>query len=287
MGKLCQSITGPLCKQCHYFYTNWLIENDDSPEILVTAYKHLKQVVVSKDKKEAAPVPLPTLSSFSQEKKKLTTRTSSNLSFEGTPSKSSLHRTYSSSNKGGLRLSSQVLRSLVSDISNADSLRKWVDVNTSLAALNPEKVTKYVTNAIDALTQCTTITPLFPDIVQLLNIFFEHADNHDVLNSTVHACIEKLPPKILLKASPQLLVQLSHSSQNVASFVHDILFYLMPEHYHSLIFSIIVMKNSKNFPRARAADKLLQQFHELMPEESDEVDLIRKALLRAIVYINY
>lgn len=285
MGKLAETIAGPLQKQCHYFYANWLIENDDSPDILPIAYKHLKQVVVSKDKKDtnAPMVPLPSTPSSFSDKKKFSTRTSSNLSFEATPSKSSLHRTYSSSEKGGLRLSSQVLRALVSDISNADSLRKWADVNTSLATIKPEKATKYVTNAIDALTQCTRIAPLFPDIVQLLNIFFEHADNPDVFNSTAHACIEKLPPKLLLKASPQLLVQLSHPTPNVASFVHEIIFNLMPEHYHGLIFSIIVMKFSKNFPRARAADNLLQQFHELMPEESEEVELIRKSLLRAAV----
>ncbi|OHT00556.1 PIKK family atypical protein kinase [Tritrichomonas foetus] len=278
MGKLSETISGPLSKQCHYFYANWLIENDDSTENLKIAYKHLKQVVVGNKAEQQ---------SASEKRRRTRTFSNSSADFNSQPpSKSNIHRTYSSSDKGGLRLSAQVLRSLTTDISNVDSLRKWADVNTSLASINSTRTTKYVTNAIDALTQCTMIAPLFPDIVQLLNIFFEHADDPEVFNSTAHTCIEKLPPKLLLKASPQLLVQLSHNTPEVASFVHDILFQLLSDHYHDLIFSLIVMKFSKNLPRARAADKLLQQFHQIMPEQSDEVELIRKALLRAAVTWN-
>ena len=272
MGKLCETIQGPFSTKCHYLYANWLLENDDSLEILNTAYKHLKQVVVESKADHS-----------DKEGKPKRTRTFSSSSNESPSSRSNLHRTYSSTDKGGLRLSSQVMRSLNTDITSVDSLRKWADVNTALAGLNSTRKTKYVTNAIDSLTQCAIVAPLFPDIVQLLNLFFEHADDPEVFNSTAHNCIEKLPPKLLLKASPQLLVQLSHLTPAVANFVHDILFQLLNDHYHGLIFSLIVMKFSKNLPRARAADKLLQKFHEIMPEESNEVELIRKALLRAAV----
>ncbi|OHT08492.1 PIKK family atypical protein kinase [Tritrichomonas foetus] len=274
MGKLTETITGPMNTQCHYFYANWLIENDESIDVQRTAYKHLKQVVIGKKNKR------------SLSEKRMRTRTFSNSSFDNIPNKSNLHRTYSSSDKGGLRLSTQVLRSLTTDVTNVDSLRKWADVNISLAAQDSTHVTKYVTNAIDALTQCAQISPSFPDVVQLLNLFFEHADHPDVFNSTAHACIEKLSAKLLLQASPQLLVQLSHNTPAVATFVHDILFQLLCSHYHDLIFSIIVTKFSKNLPRARAADRLLQEFHKLMPEQSDEIELIRKALLRAAVTWN-
>ena len=273
MGKLAETITGPLNTQCHYFYANWLIEGDESIETQRTAYKHLKQVVIGKKNKGSIA------------EKRVRTRTFSNSSHEGVQ-KINLHRTYSSSDKGGLRLSTQVLRSLTTDVTNVDSLRKWAEVNISLAAHESSHVTKYVTNAIDALTQCAQISPSFPDVVQLLNLFFEHADQSDVFNSTAHACIEKLQAKLMLQASPQLLVQLSHNTPSVAQFVHDIIFQLLHAHYHALIFSIIVLKFSKNLPRARAADGLLQEFHKLMPEQSNEVELIRKALLRAAVTWN-
>jgi hypothetical protein len=100
--------------------------------------------------------------------------------------------------------------------------RRWSHVNGVVLHFEPDKVACYVTNAIDALTQAVTLAPSFPDIVQLLNPFFEHADRADVFQST-KCCIENLQPKLLLHASPQLLVQLSHPTQEVADFVHRVL----------------------------------------------------------------
>lgn len=282
MGDLAKRTTGPLNTQCHYFYATWLIENDESIECQRLAYKHLKQVVIEKNHQRSA----------SEKQRKRVRRfsnpsvDSSTTSISGNTNFKSSHRTYSISEKGGLRLSTQVIRSLTTDISNVDSLRKWAEVNNSLAQAeksDPSQITKYVTNAIDALTQCAEISPSFPDVVQLLNLFFEHANHPDVFNSTAHACIERLHPKLLLQASPQLLIQLSHNTPAVATFVHDILFNLLCNHYHDLIFSIIVMKFSKNYRRARAADGLLKEFHEIMPQEYEEVELIRRALLKAAV----
>ena len=133
-----------------------------------------------------------------------------------------------------------------------------------------ERTTRYVTNAIDALAVCCRISPLFTDVVQLLNLFFEHADQEDVFEQSKY-CISQLSDDLLLQASSQLLVQLSHPSEKVAQFVHDIMLELLDEHYHGLIFSLIVNTFSKNIKRATASQKLYDEFSEKHPEESEEI----------------
>lgn len=74
-------------------------------------------------------------------------------------------------------------------------------MNADLIPLDPERTAQYVTNAIDALTETAKLSPSFPDVVQMLNLFFEHADQEVVFEAT-SSCIRELQPKLLIQASP-------------------------------------------------------------------------------------
>ena len=238
--------------KCCYFYVTWLLENDDSKEAYIESFKSLENVVHSLD-----------FSAFKCHIPK----------YEPPDEK-----------YGNNLLSKEVQKSLFNpSMLTSDILRKWSEINSALADLDPSHLIEYTTNAIDALTQCAMIDPSFPDVVLLLNLFFENAHLPQIFNSTAHSCIEKLQPKLLLQASPQLLIQLSHSTPSVANFVHDVCLQLLKDHFHSFIFSIIVLKYSKNTERANSAKKLYEEFRSLNPTAFEEVELIRLSLLRAAV----
>ena len=176
-----------------------------------------------------------------------------------------------------------VVNAIKEDSVNLVVLRMWCDVNVQLISCDPTNLPHYVTNAIDALLQCCVINPNFTDVVQLLNLFFDHATEGNNFDHTTTNCISKLSPKLLLQASPQLLIQLSHTSPEVAQYAHDIIYNLLHEHYHELIFSVIVMRSSRDPGRAKAALNLFDEFQKTNPVAHDEVYTIRKCLLRAAV----
>ncbi|KAK8900470.1 hypothetical protein M9Y10_002797 [Tritrichomonas musculus] len=239
---------------CRLFFSSSLLEIDDSLEANMLAYRFMKPLINS--------ITLEELKVRIPKYKYSTVKYESNS------------------------LPNNVNKSLYVSSSNIVALRKWSEINISLTTLDPDHLTDYVTNAIDSLTKCALVSPSFPDVVQLLNLFFEYADQPAIFNSTAHSCIEKLHPKLILQAAPQLLIQLSHSTPAVADFVHDLVYGILREHFHSFIFSIIVLKSSKNTARAKSAKNLYDEFHVLNPEAYDEVELIRQSLLRAAVTWN-
>ncbi|OHT15244.1 PIKK family atypical protein kinase [Tritrichomonas foetus] len=259
MEKLTNSVKGEYLQRCQLLYANWVLEIDDSIDSLNKAYQHLSQAIKN-DRENSIIQELALLSPSKLRKNRLT---------------SGLGSKY--------MLPSQIFKELTTNTTRVETLRKWSDVNAALVTLEPKNSTKYITNAIDALAQCTLLSPSFPDVVQLLNIFFENANQSVVFNSTAHKCIEKLNPKLMLEASPQLLIQLSHQTKDVAEFVHDIVFKLLLEHFHELIFSVIVLTKSKNANRAAAANRILEEFTQALPNVYNEVSLIRKTLLRVTV----
>ncbi|OHS97693.1 PIKK family atypical protein kinase [Tritrichomonas foetus] len=268
MSQLTKTLTGSLLVECQLIYSNWILEVDDSLEGLKSAYIHLKSIIDHQGNEHDGIKNI--LNSPSGK------RTMSNLAAKRM-------RRATSETINGLVLPVQIFKELTSNTTSVDLLRKWSDVNVALISLDNSHVTHYVTNAIDSLTRCAQLSPSFPDIVLLLNLFFEHADISTVFSTTAHSCIEALQPKLLLQASPQLLVQLSHPSKSVADFVHDIIINLLNEHYHELLFSVIVLTKSNNLGRSRAAHSILEEFHQSHHDVYDEVILIRKCMLRAAV----
>lgn len=159
--------------------------------------------------------------------------------------------------------------------------RKWAYCAISLIRTSIEK-SKYVTTAINCLSTILEHSPSFPDVVQLLNIFFSHANDEEIFKKTATS-IKNIDAKFLLQASPQLLVQLSHQSKSVSNFVQGIIMKLLEEHYHELIFSIYVMKDSSVDMRKTAAKQLLADFANKSPRKANEVKIIQEALLRVAV----
>lgn len=177
---------------------------------------------------------------------------------------------------------SQIYKELVMHNSQIEMLRLWSLINSTLITYEPYNRVKYAVNAISALSRCANLSPSFPDIVLLLNLFFENADCVAIFEQT-NQYVKGLSVKLLLQTSPQILVQLSHNSKHVRDFVHNLVFDLLLEHYHGLIFSLIVTSSSKNSTRASSARSILEQLKKKRPDISEEVKLIRNGLLRAAV----
>jgi phosphatidylinositol kinase/protein kinase (PI-3 family) len=181
-----------------------------------------------------------------------------------------------------LSLSSRILLELTGDVPGGDICRRWCDVNTALVVIDPANTVRYVTNAIGALTRAIALAPSFPDVVWLLSLFFEHANHTDVFEAT-RSFSENVPPELLLQASPQLLVQVNHPTQSVAKFAQSVCAALLEEHYHEIVFPVIVMTKSKNLGRAKLASEILEKFRDRYPAIYDEVMLVRQCLLRGAI----
>ena len=251
MKQLTQEIEGDFLDRCNTLYASWILETGETLEEFLEAYNHLQSMQAVSD------------------------------CLIG----NEMHRKSSRkiSNSTSLFLPKAVVNVLKEDSTNVNVLRMWSDVNIQLITYDPPNIPRYVTNAIDALSQCCILAPNFTDVVQLLNLFFDHANEGNIFQHTTSNCINKLSPKLLLQASSQLLIQLSHPSPEVAIFVHDTIYTLLQEHYHELIFSVIVMKFSRDPGRAQAAFNLFDEFKKMNPLAHDEVFTIRKCLLRAAV----
>ena len=271
MCKLAESTTGEIQQRCHYFCADWLLEKSEDVDTLKEAFRHLEFIA-----KGITPSPL----------------SPRRVSFERTdpvPVKCRRRRAAGRQERnsfvsGTLVLHNQVLKEMQVDRRAVHVLRKWTYVNVYLIPMHPDEAQKsvYAANAIEALTECAKVEPAFPDVVQMLNLFFDYANRWDVFEMTA-SCIRELPPKLLLQANPQILIQLDHKNKQVAEFVGETVLRLLLDHYHALMFSLIVTKQSKVKGRAVTAQHILERFTDAKPNVFAEVELIRKSLLRAAV----
>lgn len=154
---------------------------------------------------------------------------------------------------------------LVLDATSIQILRLWSYVNTKLIKYNKSNYSLYCTQAIHALAQCVKVNPSFTDIVQLLDLFFEYADDSNIFEST-NPILRNISPNLLLQTSPQILVQLSHHSSSVSKFVNEIVLDLLKDHYHEFIFSIYVLTLSENAKRSQAALNIINEFKNQNPD---------------------
>ncbi|OHT10537.1 PIKK family atypical protein kinase [Tritrichomonas foetus] len=261
--KLTTQLQGNLLMRANVFYAQWLLETEgETFTNLKDAYTYLEATVKQIDDS--------TILRYGQK-----TEVSKILS--------NTHQRNDKTNN--LILPTQISEELVMHVNQIDMIRKWSDVNAALINFDPENKVKYVVNAITALSRCAKLTPAFPDGVQMLNLFFENADNEIIFNET-NDIIKNLPVKLLLQASPQIEIQMSHGNMKVREFVNELVFSLLEIHFHSLIYSLLVLKTSKNAARAKAATSILNKWNVKYPQICSEVNLIRSALLRAAVTWN-
>lgn len=267
MNRLAETTTGYFQEKCHYFCADWLLEKSEDFDTLKEAYRHLEFVA-----RDIAPVE-PTSPRYMEPLKGFRVKSDK---------RERLQRARVQS--GRLVLHSQILKEMKVDQRAIHMLRKWTYINVYLIPLDPDREQKalYAVNGIHALTRCVKIMPSFPDVVQMLNLFFEYADTREVFDMTA-SCIRELPPKLLLQANPQILVQLDHKNRDVAEFVSETVLQLLLEHYHALMSSVIVTTKSKIAGRCAMAKRILERFTKAKPNVFAEVELIRKCLLRAAV----
>lgn len=254
--KLTTTLSGNLLMKANHYYAQWLLKAEgETLENLKDAYQHLEATVNQIDES--------TIFRYGKKEEHL------------------IHSSMNQNSKN-LILPSQMLKSLYMHIKQINIIRKWGAVNASLITVDTENKTNYTINAITALSKCLTFSPSFPDIVQVLNIFFQHAGDEKIFNETSQF-IKNLPVKLLLQASSQIMIQLSHKNPRVREFTNDLVFSLLEVHYHSMVFTLFVLKYSRNAARANAATTIINRLLSKQPEVIEEATLIRNALLRAAV----
>lgn len=270
--ELLKTIGPELKVQTNYFYALWLLESDDTINMLRKAYEILESTVFEMTKRRKS--------------RGLITSHRSQSSFGSLPIDCTIllpnNLTRISSKNRGIAFSNHIMKHLISDIDRGNIFRKWASVNTALIPLDHQNTAIYVNNAMTALNECIKLCPEFPDGPQLLNLFFENASKSSVFEST-NRYISEMPTSLLLQVFPQILIQISHPSAEIAKFVYNLILSLLNKHYHGIIFSIHVLEHSKITSRAKRASQLLLDFKEKQPEIASEVDLIREALLNAAV----
>lgn len=272
MEELTKSISSDYQMHANYFYAIWLLESDDTLTMLNKAYALL-------DKISKMPPKRNTISAFRSLASINSLPIDSHITRNGSQF---LMKMQYQPTKKGIAFSNRIMKNLNSDIDRVNVLRKWASVNTALIPFFPTNSTLYVNQAMEALDDCIKLYPEFPDIAQLLNLFFEHACKTSIFQNT-NRYIQNLPPGLLLQVFPQILIQISHPSPEIANFVHNLILKLLKEHYHSIIFSIQVQIQGKIQSRANRAKQILQDFATKQVEIPKEVDLIRTALYNAAV----
>ena len=265
MRKLLETVSPSYRKQCIVFFSEWLVSSDDSITTLMEAHRHLSEIMND--------------SAFCS--KRGCVRFCCSMD---SPLLSPHIRKERSARV--LAMPDSVMKDLTTDVLDVDVLRNWAAVNIGLmkASFDTTSFDRYVTNAIQALVRCCEIAPSFPDVVQLLSLFFENANQDNIFNSTAQS-IALLQPKLLLQVAQQILVQLSHPCKHVQRFVHSLILTLMTAHFHGLVASVIVFTLSKNESRARGATEITKQFAQKQPEIWYEVNLVRDCLLRTSITI--
>lgn len=199
--------------RANFFYSSWLLEEEgESLNNLKDAYNHLKPTV---DLIEDSKI----------------------ITYLNPDAKKTLSQSQ-------MILLSPIYNELTINTIQIDMIRKWSDVNALLINVDQINREKYVINAIYALSRCAKLSPTFPDVVQMLNIFFENADNNEIFKQT-HQMVLNLSTKLLLQAAPQIEIQLSHHNKIIRAFVHNLVFNLLEVHYHDMMFSLLVLQNSK------------------------------------------
>ena len=250
-------------KQCIVLFSEWLLSSDDSIGTLMEAHQHLSQVMND--------------SAFCS--KRGCVRFSCSMN---SPLLSPRIRKERSTR--ALTMPDSVIKDLTTDVLDVDILRNWASVNIGLmkVSFDAESFGSYVTNAIQALVRCCSVAPSFPDVVQLLNLFFENANEGNIFNSTAQD-ISLLQPKLLLQVRQQILVQLSHPCKHVQRFVHKLVLTLLSDHFHCLLSSVVVFTLSKNESRSAAAIEITNEFAGKRPDVWHEFTLVRSSLLRVAV----
>ena len=262
LEQLLNRVDGKMKQKCVYFYSDWAIEMDESNDSYKKVYGRLKEVLeISEDSHHA----------------RIIEKTS--YHHDKSPSLSPHNQRY----KTSLALPNHVIKNLEAGGITEKLFKKWATINASLISTDEKNLETYVTNAIQALVECCCHAPSFPDLVQLLHIFFEHATKSNIFDNTASTVSEKIPPSLLLEAAPQLLVQLAHPAKNVSELVHKLIMEMLHVHYHSLIFSVIVLTFSENTSRSRAASQILAEFQNQYPKIYSEICLIRDSLNIAAV----
>lgn len=293
MKTLTHEISSDLRYQCHFLYASWLIEDEDNEDSFTTlkiSYDHLKIVMNSYKLDTEKKVEYSSNDEDNEEEDFASFHPPSSDAHQryqpltvDLNSPSVLEKVQKATEKfNNLIFPSHILKELNTDQSNIQLLRKWSDVNYSLLSIDSSNQKEYLENAFETLTEITKISPSFPDVVQLLNIFFEHGNDPKICESA-KATIKNFAPKLLMQASPQILVQLSNPNESVATFLYDTVLSLLDQYYHDFIFSVIVMKKSSNQMRSDVAKKILEAFSNKHPKVYQEAELIRKSLLMAAV----
>jgi hypothetical protein len=254
--------------QCDFFYCSWLMALDDSRESLLEVSGIL--ATTARDRLTAGMSPR--RSSIGSQASELHLNPL-------------LHGSMNS--LGTLRIPGQTVNRLVSDVLRPEILRQFATANIALIEKSGafDNIAALVNNAIRALGQALKIGEWFPDLVQMLKIFFEHGHFEAVFDESAPQ-ISELPPKRLLQASPQLLVQLAHRAKNIKTLVSDILLGLLEKHFHTLIFSLLTLQRSGNKQRAKGATEIVAKFRDLNEKTHAvfaEVGLIRSAMSTAAV----
>ena len=155
------------------------------------------------------------------------------------------------------------------------SYLKKNEIKNNSKNLNKKEVL-YAINAVNGFKHSLSIggknrNKTFQDLLRLIDIFFSIGDKSDNLLNLISESFNNIDIDVFLNVIPQLLCRFDLNNTKILVVLFNILIKIGLSHPNSIIFSLIVMKNSNSKKRKFAAKKVLS---ELIKNNSDLKNLI-------------
>ena len=168
--------------------------------------------------------------------------------------------------------------SLIKSKSSLESNDKLINNNINYSLNNCE--IKFAVNAVNGFKHSLVIggknkNKTFQDLLRLIDIFFTSASKNNELLNLINECFNEIEVDAFLNVIPQLLCRFNINESNVLSVLILLLIKIGKIHPRSIIFHLVVMKNSNSRKRISAANQILNaiiknnDINKVLVEESE------------------
>ncbi|EAX90926.1 PIKK family atypical protein kinase [Trichomonas vaginalis G3] len=160
-------------------------------------------------------------------------------------------------------------RSLSYESTYYNSWHRWSWANSVMFRHQPT-IVQHASNAISGFCRCVQLrqSKSFSDLIQMISLLFRADFNSDQFKS-LSSDIEKFSDETFLQIIPQLFAQFTSKKRFVVMFVSQIVSKLLPDHFHALIFPLLLLTRTLRSDKDDNEEDL-----EINGEEDDYEELL-------------
>ena len=175
-----------------------------------------------------------------------------------------------------------LVRATELDPQNYKAWHRWAWASATLFFGDKTQLDSAV-NSIKGFVECVKLRSdnCFSDLIQMISLFFTADLDRDCFENASR-CVSSLGDSFLLKVAPQLFAQLNANRGEVTRFVTNLIKGLLPQHFHALLYPLLLLKNddSGNDRGSAIAADLLTRFENINPDAVHQAEIVQRGLLK-------